>query len=81
MNRYTFYIAMSIFCLLFPIGLWLYAEWDAQRPKTGPVGDGSTSVTLIQVLPAIGTFILGVLNLPVAIVRYRKYKARQRKDL
>lgn len=74
MNRYIFHIIASVICILIPLfGVW-YGIWDSYQPKTGPVGNGYTAPKLYQLVPIISCFIVGVINLPLAIIRYRKYK-------
>jgi hypothetical protein len=74
MNRYKFYIISCVVCILIPIVGVLYGIWDSYQPKVGPVGDGHTSIKLYQIIPFISTFLLGAINLPVAIIRYNKNK-------
>jgi uncharacterized membrane protein len=74
MNRYNFYIISSIVCIILPIVGVLYGFWDSNQPKIGPVGDGEISLKFYQIIPFISTFILGVINLPIAIIRYKKHK-------
>lgn len=77
MNRYVFYIVASVVCILAPIVMLAYGYWDIHQPKTGPVGDGKPNYpTLPQLLPTISCFLLGVVNLPIAIMRYRQNKRR-----
>jgi uncharacterized membrane protein len=74
MNRYKFYIIACTVCIILPIVGVLYGIWNSHQPKVGPVGDGHTSLKFYQIIPFISTFLLGVINLPVAIIRYHKHK-------
>ncbi|GGD98001.1 hypothetical protein [Paenibacillus nasutitermitis] len=74
MNRYVIQMIASAACILIPVFGVLYGLWDSSRPKTGPVGDGNTSPSLIQLIPLISTFIMGTINFPIAIIRYKKHK-------
>jgi|GEM_PF-1737047 hypothetical protein len=74
MNRYTFYIAMSVFCIVFPAVAWLAAIWHEQQPKLGAVGNGPQGMRWYEWFPLVSTMLLGVLNLPFAIRNYRNYK-------
>jgi hypothetical protein len=73
-NRYVFYIVISSFTLLFPICAILYGLWDANQPKVGPVGDGVKLPTFQQLMPLLCGIFIGITNLPIAIIRYLKYK-------
>jgi hypothetical protein len=61
-------------CLIVPILGVLYVIWDSNQPKIGPVGNGNASPTFFQLMPIINTFLLGVINLPIAIIRFKKHK-------
>ncbi|OPH47011.1 hypothetical protein BC351_40550 [Paenibacillus ferrarius] len=75
MNKYVFYIVTSVICILIPVVGLLYGLWDSHQPKIGPVGDGKPNYpTVPQLVPIVSCFILGVVNLPVAIMRYRQNK-------
>jgi hypothetical protein len=55
-----------------------YVYWDIHQPKVGAVGDGKPNYpTVIQLIPPISCFLIGVSNLPIAIMRYRKKKQAQ----
>ncbi|GLX67242.1 hypothetical protein [Paenibacillus glycanilyticus] len=78
MTRSIIHIISSIVCLLLPIIFSLYMLWDMHQPKIGPVGDGKSHYfTFPQVVPLISCFLMGALNLPVAIARYRQQKRIQ----
>jgi hypothetical protein len=70
MNKLVYLIACVV-CIVIPIIAVLYGIWDSHQPKTGPVGDGKTHITIIQLIPIISTFLLGIINLPRAIIRYK----------
>ncbi|WP_308638417.1 hypothetical protein [Paenibacillus silvisoli] len=74
MSRKVIYLIASIVCIVLPILTVLYAIWDFHQPKTGPVGDGKFHFKLVQWLPTITTFLIGLINVPRAIVLYRKQK-------
>lgn len=75
MNKYQFHIVASVICILIPVFDLLYGLWDSHQPKTGPVGNGTPNYpTTPQLIPIVSCFILGVVNLPVAIMRYRQNK-------
>lgn len=75
MNKYVFHIITSAICILIPVVGLLYGLWDAHQPKIGPVGDGKPNYpTIPQLIPIVSCFILGVANLPLAIMRYRQNK-------
>ncbi|WP_284646178.1 hypothetical protein [Paenibacillus silviterrae] len=78
MNKFVFYIVASVVCILTPFLGLLYGLWDSHQPKIGPVGDGKAIYpTLPQLIPLICCFLTGVLNLPIAIMRYRQNKKNQ----
>ncbi|WP_054028666.1 hypothetical protein [Bacillus sp. FJAT-28004] len=73
MNKYIFYIVVSVICIIIPVVGLIYGLWDIHQPKTGPVGDGKPNYpTIPQLIPIISCFLLGVGNLPIAIMRYRQ---------
>ncbi|GKU76560.1 hypothetical protein [Paenibacillus sp. L3-i20] len=74
MNRYVLHIVLAIFIIVMSILTLWYGLWDAKQPKTGPVGNGYTPPTFIDLLPHCITFLTGIINLPVAIHRYSKFK-------
>lgn len=74
MNRYAFYIAMSVFCIVFPAVAWLALIWHEQQPKLGAVGNGPQGMRWYEWYPLVSTMLLGVLNLPFSIRKYRNYK-------
>lgn len=76
MNRYTIYIAASVVCIILPIILFAYGYWYSLQPRVGPVGDGKVHIKFYQVLPLILCVITGVINLPIAINRYKEYKRK-----
>ncbi|MCU6709772.1 hypothetical protein M6D81_13820 [Paenibacillus sp. J5C_2022] len=76
--RYKLYIFFSIVCILMPIAATIYGIWDSKQPKVGPIGNGPYPFE--PPLSFIFCFITGVVNLPVAIIRYRKYKQGENKD-
>jgi hypothetical protein len=78
MNKYVFYLIASMACILLPIVGVLYGIWDSNQPRVGPIGDGHTTIKLFQIVPMISTFVIGVINLPIAIIRYRKHKDNRR---
>ena len=75
MNKFLLHIVASVICIMIPaIGL-LYGLWDSHQPKTGPVGNGTPNhPTIPQLISIVSCFILGVVNLPFAIMRYRQNK-------
>ncbi|MDI4643663.1 hypothetical protein [Cohnella hashimotonis] len=75
MNKYVIYITASVICILIPVIGLLYGLWDIHQPKTGPVGDGKPNYpTIPQLIPIVSCFILGAVNLPFAIMRYKQNK-------
>ncbi|MBB3113435.1 hypothetical protein FHS18_005547 [Paenibacillus phyllosphaerae] len=75
MNKHVLHIVTSAVCILIPVIGLLYGLWDSHQPKTGPVGDGQPNYpTVPQLIPIFSCFIIGVLNLPLAIMRYRQNK-------
>lgn len=81
MNKYVFQIVVCCVGILLPIVFTLYFLWDIHQPKTGPVGDGKPNYpTFIQMVPAACCVLIGALNLPVAIMRYRQNKKAQTND-
>lgn len=75
MKRYMFHIVTSVVCILLPVFVFLYGLWDIHQPQIGPVGDGKPRYpTITELIPIVSCFILGVVNLPLAIMRYRKNK-------
>ena len=81
MNRHVFYIIISIICLLIPIIGVLYGIWDSNQPKIGPVGNGSAKPSIFHFIPLITSFVTGALNLPIAIIRYKKHRASEKETL
>ncbi|GLX69662.1 hypothetical protein [Paenibacillus glycanilyticus] len=74
-SRAILYIIASVVCIILPIVFNLYHIWDINQPKTGAVGDGKTNYpNLPQLLPSIFSLIIGIGNLPVAILRYKQSK-------
>ncbi|SFL49433.1 hypothetical protein SAMN03159341_106354 [Paenibacillus sp. 1_12] len=72
MNRHVFYIVISAFTLIFPICTLLYGLWDANQPK---IGDGVfPAPSFLQLIPIFCGIFIGITNLPIAIIRYLKYK-------
>ncbi|CAH1201482.1 hypothetical protein PAECIP111893_01628 [Paenibacillus plantiphilus] len=81
MNKFVVHIVVSALCILVPIVVLVYGYWDIHQPKVGPVGDGKPNYpTLPQLLPIIICFLLGVGNLPIAIMRYRQNKRASHED-
>ncbi|NIK69118.1 hypothetical protein FHT67_002555 [Paenibacillus sp. BK720] len=81
MTRSVFHIIASIVCILLPIIFSLYMYWDMHQPKIGPVGNGTPNpFTFPKLVPLISCFLMGVLNLPVGIMRYRQQKRDQQND-
>ncbi|TCM89121.1 hypothetical protein EV294_11362 [Paenibacillus sp. BK033] len=81
MTRSVFHIIASIVCILLPVIFLLYMYWDMHQPKIGPVGDGKPNYpTFFEWVPIISCFLMGVLNLPVGIMRYRQQKRDQQND-
>lgn len=80
MNRYVLYIASSVSMIILPLFALLYGLWDANQPKTGPVGDGVSAPSIQQLIPIFCAMLLGITNLPVAIIRYLKYKKNDIED-
>ncbi len=78
MTKYIIHILSSIVCLLLPVIFSLHMLWDMHHPKTGPVGNGEPNYfTFPEIVPLISCFLMGALNLPVAIIRYRQHKRDQ----
>ena len=80
MNKYVLYIATSAFVIVFALGALRYGYWDASQPKTGPVGDGDHTPSFQDLLPIFCVLFAGLLNLPVAIMRYLQYKKTKEHD-
>ena len=77
LNKYVLHIVASVVCILLPAVGLLYVLWDSHQPKIGPVGDGKPNYPSISQWISIGSsFILGVVNLPLSIIRYRQ-KAKE----
>lgn len=73
MNKFIFHIVASVICILIPVVGLVYGLWDSHQPKIGPVGDRKPNYpTIPQLIPIISCFLLGVGNLPLAIMRYRQ---------
>jgi len=60
--------------IIIPLCALLYGLWDANQPKTGPVGDGVSTPSFQQLIPIYCAILGGVLNLPVSIIRYQNFK-------
>lgn len=75
MNKYMVHIITSVICILIPVFGLIYFLWDSYQPQLGAVGDGKTNYPSIpQLIPVVFCFILGVVNLHIAITRYRQHK-------
>lgn len=75
LNKYVGYIVVSVAAILIPLIGLLYGFWDANQPKTGPVGNGvQIAFTPVQLLVNIGVILTGALNLIVAIKTYLEQK-------
>lgn len=73
MNKFVVHIVTSVLCIIIPVVGLVYGFWDSHQPKTGPVGDGKPNYpTIPQLIPIISCFLLGVGNLPLAIMRYKQ---------
>jgi ABC-type Fe3+ transport system permease subunit len=73
LNRFVFHIVASVICILLPIVGVVYGLWDSHQPKIGPLGDGKAIYpTIPQWISITSSFLIGVLNLPLAIMRYRQ---------
>ncbi|XEC97440.1 hypothetical protein AB6A23_13300 [Paenibacillus tarimensis] len=71
MNKYVGYIVASVIAIIIPLIGLLYGYWDANQPKTGPVGNGTpVAFTPVQLAVNIGVMLTGVANLIVAIKTY-----------
>ncbi|RCW40329.1 hypothetical protein [Paenibacillus prosopidis] len=80
MNKFVGHIVTSVLCIIIPLVGLVYGFWDIHQPKTGPVGDGKPNYpTIPQLIPIISCFLLGVGNLPFAIMRY-KQNIKNQKD-
>ncbi|MFB9328879.1 hypothetical protein ACFFSY_23335 [Paenibacillus aurantiacus] len=81
MNRHVFYILVSIGCFIFPLAILIYGYWDAYQPKVGPVGDGEPNLpTFAQILPLAAMLLLSLVNIPIAIIRYKAYNNSKAQD-
>lgn len=73
LNKYVLHIVASVICILTPAVGLLYGFWDSHQPKIGPVGDGKPNYpTIPQWISIVSSFICGIVNLPLAIIRYRQ---------
>ncbi len=77
MKRHIFLIVWSVFVILLSSFFIFYIYWDLNQPKIGPMGNGPTAPTFIQMLPIYCALMLGILNLAAGIYRYNKYKREQ----
>jgi hypothetical protein len=80
LNKFVVYIIASIACLILPLFGVLYGIWDSNQPKIGPIGDGNANPTIFQLIPIFTTFLLGIINLPIAIIRYKKHKKSKHRE-
>lgn len=74
LNKFKIYIVASLACIIIPIIGLLYGIWDNNQPNTGPIGDGDVSLSLFQWIPIISSLFIGIINLPIAIIRYKRHK-------
>lgn len=74
MNKNAWYIFTSAFVIVLSLFLFWYANWDANQPKTGPVGNGTHPPTFKEMLPIFSLLLLGLLNLAAAITTYAANK-------
>ena len=75
LNKYVFHIVGSITCILLSVIGLFYGLWDSHQPKIGPIGDGKMNFpTTPQWIAIVSCFINGMVNLPVAVMRYRQNK-------
>lgn len=66
--------------IILPICALLYGLWDAKQPKTGPIGNGISTPSFLQLVPIYCAILSGILNLPVAITRYLKFKKTKEQE-
>lgn len=63
---------LSLFLIFVGSAAILFGYWEALQPRTGPVGNGTTLPTLLQLLPSILAIVTGILNLAHIVYRLRK---------
>ncbi|MCM3630223.1 hypothetical protein M3194_23085 [Paenibacillus glycanilyticus] len=81
MTRSIIQITVSILCLIMPVIFLLFMYWDMHQPKIGPVGNGQPDYfTFPKLVPYISCFLMGALNLPAGVIRYRQLKREQQND-
>lgn len=81
LNRFIFHIIACVVCIILPVILVIYNYWDIHQPKIGAVGDGKPNYpSLPQLIPPVVCFLMGIGNLPVAIMRYKQNKITQQNE-
>ncbi|KQO12069.1 hypothetical protein [Paenibacillus sp. Leaf72] len=65
-------LVLSLFLIFVGFTAILFGYWEALQPKTGPVGNGATLPTFLQILPSILAIVTGILNLAHIVYRRRK---------
>ncbi|MGG4144990.1 hypothetical protein ABEW34_17880 [Paenibacillus algorifonticola] len=75
-------IVLSLFLIFFGFSAILFGYWEALQPRTGPVGNGATLPTLLQILPSILAIVTGILNLAHFVYVRRKayYKNKDNQE-
>ncbi|MFF2090476.1 hypothetical protein [Paenibacillus sp. NPDC058174] len=72
------YIITSIIVILLPFIIVLYDYWDRHQPKLGAVGNGvREGFNGFSIIMLILMFLSGVLNLIVALKKYKDFKKSQ----
>ncbi|WP_338554683.1 hypothetical protein [Paenibacillus sp. KS-LC4] len=72
MRNEKWVIVLSLFLIFFGLSAILFGYWEALQPRTGPVGNGATLPSFIQILPSILAIVTGVLNLAHFVYVRRK---------
>ncbi|MBJ6364303.1 hypothetical protein ACFOQM_24085 [Paenibacillus sp. GCM10012307] len=76
MNKYVFYIVLSVFLILFCLGAIILSYWDILQLKTGAINSEVKKPSLITLLPFFSGLLIGSINLPISIYRYNKNKSK-----
>jgi TRAP-type C4-dicarboxylate transport system permease small subunit len=77
LTKFNIYLFASLACIIIPIIGLLYGIWDSHQPNTEPIGDGDVSLGLFQWILIISSLCIGIINLPIAIIRYKRHKGIQ----
>lgn len=74
--RYILYMVSSVLVIIVPPLLLWYSIWLEHQPRVGPVGNGPSPPSDHVIVSVAMSSLTGIINLPIAIMRYREYRRR-----